>query len=306
MNNRSQPLRVRAGLALAAALFTMKSVSADTLPKEPIQVGMPKSMVTGVPEIFVDILGERLGVLMKEFTGMDGKLQVGGSAYDVAKKLDDAQVKLGVFQGVEFAWVRARHPDLKPLMLLLSSATKVHAQMVVRKDSGVAKIADLRGKGIACPKKSKVHCHIFLEGACARAGERDPKAFFGAVQRPGTAEMALNDLVAGKCDAVLVDQVEVEFYRRLKPGDFSGLQVLETSEAFPAAVIAYREGALSAAAVERFRTGMLKANKSERGQDIMNMWHITSFEPVHEGYLRHLDEIVRVYPAGESLLSLRK
>lgn len=271
------------------------SAAAATEVPGPVLVGMAQTMLAGVPEMFIDILDNRMALLMKDFAGMQGKLEVGGSPFDLAAKLKEDKVGLGVFQGIEFAWVQAKHPELKPLMLALSQHKNVHAQLLVRKDAGMNSMADLRGKDLACPKKTKVHCNVFLKTACGKM-DAAPKAFFGNIVHPPTAEMALDQLLEGKCHAVIADQVEVDFYKRVKPGSFNQFQVLETSAAFPCAVIAYREGGLDEATVKRLRDGLLKASKSDRGQDIMAMWQITEFAPVHAEYQRVLEEAARTHP----------
>jgi ABC-type phosphate/phosphonate transport system substrate-binding protein len=103
--------------------------------------------------------------------------------------------------------------------------------------------------------------------------------------------------VAGKVDAVVADKTAVAFYQRIKPGNFSRLQALEMSEPFPASLVAYREGALSEDLINTLRKGLLKANKNDRGQDLMATWNITSFEPVPADYQKSLEEIVKAYPA---------
>lgn len=267
--------------------------------KDPIQIGMAQTMVVDVPQPLVDLLGYPFSALMKEFTGLNGKLEVGGSPLELAKKLEDGKVQLAVFQGLEYAWVHGKHSKIKPLMIVIYQYKQLHSQLIVRKDSGIDAFAQLRGKDVAYPKKSKEHCRVFLEKHCSDCGECAPKEFFGNLCRPGGAENALDQLVDGKCHAVIGDKVDVDFYQRLKPGAFDQLKVVTTSDAFPAAVITYRDGDLDVKTLERFRSGMLKANRSERGRDMMGMWRITSFEEIPGDYQRNLEDILRVYPTAE-------
>lgn len=279
---------------------------AKDLTKEPMKVGMADTMVVGVPEVMVSILGDRLGAMMKEFTGLGADLDVGGDPFTLARKLDRGELELALFQGIEFAWVRAKHPSLRPLMLIVNKDRKVHSQVVVRTDARIASMADLHGKDIACPTKNKAHCQLFLESSCSKNGSGDPKSYFGKVVNPSSTEKALDALAAGEVQAVIACKTEIDFYNRVKPGSAAALKVLATSEEFPTAVIAFRQGSLAEPVLNRIRTGMFKANKSERGQDLLAAWHLTAFEPVSADYQRRLEDIIRSYPAPETRLSFRR
>lgn len=272
---------------------------------DPVQIAMAQTMVVDVPQPIVDLLGYPFGALTKEFTGLKGTLKIGGSPYEVAQKLEEGKVHFAVFQGVEFAWVQSKHPNLKPLMVALYQYEQLQVHLLVRKDSSIEGFADLRNKDVAYPRKSKEHCRVFMERSCNECGDCEPKSYFGNLCQPGSVETALDQLAEGKCHAVIGDKADVEFFKRIKPGVFAQLKVVKSSEAFPSAVIAYCEGQVDAKTLEQFRNGMIRANKSERGRDMMGMWRITSFEIIPENYQQNLEDILRCYPAPETKVSLR-
>jgi len=292
--------------SLAVSLGGASRAQADKpLAKDPVQIGMAQTMVVDVPQPFIDLLGYPFGALMKEFTGLTGNLKVGGSPFDVARNLEDGKVHFAVFQGLEFAWVQAKHPNIKPLMVALYQNKQLHAQLLVRKDSGIESFVDLRNKDVAYPQKSKEHCRVFMERHCNECGECGPKAYFNNLCKPGSVETALDQLAAGKIHGVIGDKADVDFFKRIKPGVFAQLMIVKNSEAFPSAVIAYSHGQVDSKLLAQFRTGMIRANKSERGRDMMGMWRITSFENVPEGYFQNLEEILRCYPAPETKVSMK-
>lgn len=268
--------------------------------KEAVTIGIADTMVVDVPRPLVELLAGPFGSLMKEFTGLEGKLKIGGEPLEVARALDEKKLGLGVFQGIEFAWARHHYPDLQPLMVAVYKQPKLHATLVVRKDGPIASFADLRGKEISLPCRSKEHCRLFLERHCHECGMCVPQAYFGQVVRSLSTEDALDDLVLGKIHAAVIDKVSLDFYQYLKPGAFARLKVAKESEAFPPAVVAYRKGALAESTLNKFKDGMLRANKNQRGQDMMGMWRISSFETVPQDYHRNLAEILKAYPAPEA------
>ncbi len=296
------------GLALAAlaacllggALHAGNNNSNNT----PIRIGMVRSFFTDVPKVFVDLVTEPFGAVMKHATQLDGKLVIGGDAFDVAKQIDDKQLQLGVFHSFEFAWVQRKHADLVPLMVAVSKSSELRALVLVKKDNNLATLADLKGKDIAVPKRTKEHCRLFLDKAC---GAVAPKVFFGNLVASANVETAFDDLCAGKVQAALLDTLAIDFYKDLKPGLFAKLKVLAQSEPFPPAVIAYKRGTLDEATLTKFRTGLQNAHTSDIGREMMGMWKIRAFEGVPADYTRSLAEVLKAYPALEaaSKVSLR-
>ena len=53
---------------------------------EPVRIGMVSSLFNDIPPGLVDFAGVPFRALMKEFTGLDGQLKVGGDAYAVAQE----------------------------------------------------------------------------------------------------------------------------------------------------------------------------------------------------------------------------
>ncbi len=283
-------------LGIVAAFASFPEAS-ERSPAAPVKIGMVQSIFTDVPPVLINFLGPQFNSLVKEFTGLPGHMTVGKDAYDVGQQLTDGSVQFGVFHGIEFGWARQKYPDLKPLMVAIYKHRNVHAHLVVRNDSEHKNVGDLKGKDIGLPLFTKEHCRIYLKRQTLEAAQCDPKAFFAKVLKPLNAESALDEVVGGELAAALVDTTSLECYQDVKPGCFRRLKVLKVSENFPVAVIAYKEGMVPAAVITRFREGMMNANKSERGRDMMNTFKISGFEPIPAGYLDQVANIVKLYPA---------
>ena len=206
---------------------------------------------------------------------------------------------LAVFHGFEFGWARQKYPELRALTIAVSKHRQVHAYLVVRADSDSKSIADLKGKDIGLPRKSKEHCRIFLERACADATHASGKNFFSQVIVSPNVDDALDDVLRGKLQAVIADGMALEEYEQFKPGCYARLKRIKQSEPFPPAVIVYHAGALDADTLRRFRDGMISANQSPRGRDMMSIFKMTAFEPVPDDYNQQIAEIIRHYPAPE-------
>jgi ABC-type phosphate/phosphonate transport system substrate-binding protein len=260
-----------------------------------IKIGLVKSLFRDTPESLLQVLSQPLKALMEAQTGLAGELQLRGDALNLGGLLNDKQVDLGVFHGFEYAWARQKYPNLKPLVIAVNHQQVLKAYLVVHKDSPVRTVADLKGKTLTLINQTREHCHLFLERRCL-GGEQKPKQFFGEVNKYGDADDALADVVDELAQAALVDGLALENYRKTRPNRAAKLRVLLESEPFPAGVVAYNPATLDEATLQRFRDGMVTANQTKRGKELLNMVRMTGFEPLPKDFDQILNDIVRAYP----------
>lgn len=293
--------RIAAACVTCLISFTALQLRAEELSTAtpPIQIGMTKSIFVDVPPVLIQIVTPTFNALTRECTGLNGHMVVGGDAFELCKRLEANELQFACFQGIEYAWVHERHPDIVPMMVAIYRHHHLRANLVVRKDSDVAGFQELRGKDLALPRKSKEHCRLFLERNCNDCGQCESKDFFNKVTRPMSMEGALDDVCAGRVQACIVDAVALENYTSIKPGCAARLRVAKQSETFPPAVICYRKGALPEETLAKFRSGMMNANKSEKTREMMNMYMISSFEPLPSDYFFTVSEILKTYPTPQ-------
>ena len=282
---------------LAALSALVPAVPGRASEPDVIRIGMVQSLFHDVPSPLVNLLTPPFRGLMKDFTGLNGEIVTGGDSFEMARRLADDRIQLVVFHGLEFGWAQQKHPDLRPLMLAIHKHPIQKAHLLVRNDSKITDFAELKGKDLAIHFRSKEHCRAFIEKNCGICAKCDPKSFFGNITKPAHSEAALDDVLTGKVSAAVVDTVSLESYEDVKPGCHARLKLLKLSESFPAATIAYRNGSLSDATLAKFRDGMMNANTSERGRELMNLWKISSFEPISANFQQSLAAIVQAYPA---------
>jgi ABC-type phosphate/phosphonate transport system substrate-binding protein len=235
----------------------------------------------------------------KSCTGLDCDLGFGGDAFPLAERLARGKLELGIFQGIEFAWVRLKHPDLLPLLTVVNGKPYLRAFLVVSASGRAARLSDLKGRSLAIPRYSLEDCYQFLGKLCREQG-LSPQRFLSQIMQPSDAEEALDGVVDGTIGAAIVEELSLDCYRRRKPGRFERLKIVQQSERFPASVIAYRAGGLSEEALRVFREGMCRAYRDPLSRHLWTWWRITGFEDVPAGYQKALDEIVKAYPTPVS------
>jgi ABC-type phosphate/phosphonate transport system substrate-binding protein len=294
----SKIFRVGASALLASVLGLASLLPANEKPEgraEFIRIGMVNSLFRDVKPALMQMSLQPFSALVRSQTGMDGRAVVIDDALTLGQQLHDDKVQFGVFHGVEFAWAQQKYTDLRPLVIAINRHRHLRANLVVRYDSPIKTFTDLKGKKVALPRGSREHCHLFLE----REGRKcagPSKEFFGETVIHADVEAALDDVLRRKVDATIVDSVALESYQLVKPGCYSGLKVAQQSEVFPAAVVAYRQGALDDATLARFRDGLLKANQNTRTREKMFLWRLTAFEAIPADFQENLTEIRKGYP----------
>jgi ABC-type phosphate/phosphonate transport system substrate-binding protein len=259
------------------------------------RVGLVNSLFQDIPEPMVAASVQLFQVLMHTQTGLHGNLLLMPDPFRLGDELSQEGVQVGVFHGVEFAWARQKYPDLRPLVLAVNRDRHLRAFVFVRPECTATDFASLQGKTLALPRGSKGHCRLFVERQCQARG-KEPQQFFAQLTKPSNVEDALDDVVDGAVEAAVVDGVSLDCYKRRKPGRFAKLKELHRSEVFPTAVVAYRPGAVDEPRLERFRAGMLSANQSPRGRQLLTLWRITGFEPIPADYESLLTAIGKSYP----------
>jgi len=172
---------------------------------------------------------------IKEETGLDNEIQQQRGWREVADDLAADKVHIGVFQGPEFAWAKAKHPKLEPLALGINVERYPVAYLVAKKGGKVSKVADLEGKDLALASAAPRFLFSFLR----KETGKNPEKYFKALKKSENVEDALDDVVDGNVPAAIVDKGALEAFRRRKPGRFKQLEPVARSEPFPPVVIAY-------------------------------------------------------------------
>jgi ABC-type phosphate/phosphonate transport system substrate-binding protein len=260
-----------------------------------VHLGIVRTLFRDASEPLMRALTQPLGLLIKLETGHAAALTTDDDAIHLGKDLAEGKVQIGVFQGIEFAWAQAKYPQLKPLVIVTDGKPFRRAYLVVNAQSPIRGFAGIH-EPLAMPLFSHEQCYEFVRQGCQKAGV-DAGRTLAKMTRPENAEDALDDVVDGHCQAVIVEEMALDCYRQRKPGRFANLRVAQKSPKFPASVVAYCPGRMSPALLHRFRDILLHASRTTLGRQVLTLWRVTDFESVPADYENQLKEIVKQYPA---------
>jgi ABC-type phosphate/phosphonate transport system substrate-binding protein len=281
-------------LALAVAPWIstdIDRVRAQEIPDPDIlRVGMLDSLVQDTSPRLREAFAPKFADLVKEFTGLKSVILPGLDAFTAARQLEAGKWHLGIFEGVEFAWVQRKFPKLRPLMVVIYEQQRICAVLVTKQDSDIKSAADLKGADLNI-LSSKLPCRLF---ANKLGGGR---SHFKKLWQKSSGEDALDDILTGKVNAAIVDTAILDLYKDVTPGKYHRLKVLAQSVPFPEPAIIHREGILSTDILRRLEEGMNRATQSPKGREALTSFQIKRFAPVPPDYQQSLDAIAKAFPA---------
>jgi ABC-type phosphate/phosphonate transport system substrate-binding protein len=233
-----------------------------------------------------------LKAFIKDETGLTNEVEQEKDWRELAGKMSKGKLHIGIFQGDEFAWAEQKYPELRPLVLAINIDRYPVGYVVTRRDSGVKDISDLKGKTLGMASAAPHFLRTFLGHLCGKK----PETFFSKVKTQDNVEDALDDTVDGVVQAVAVDRASLLAYKRRKPGRFRQLRELARSEPFPPVVIAYFDHTLDRSLLHRFRTGLVNANRKEKGRTLLTLFRLTGFQEAPDDFTKVVHRTQKDYP----------
>ena len=281
-----------AGVVLPVAVVLVPVSRAGAADPQPLRIGMPESMFSGVPPAVVQTASMPFKAMFEKQTGLKGEVTVAKDYAQMADQLRAGKLDIAVFHGFEYAWVK-QHDGLVPLLVTVPR-DNLQACLVVNVTSKAKGAGELKGDCVAIPAGTKAHCRVYLDRikAGVPAGYCCEAAIDGK-----SVEHALDAVCTGTCPAALVDSSALQSYQRNKPGVGAQLKVLSESDPFPSAVIVYRKDAFDAKTAEKVRDGLIKGIETPQGQFLTSLWKLKGFAPVTPAYRDELTKVLKAYPA---------
>jgi phosphonate transport system substrate-binding protein len=171
-----------------------------------------------VYRLLVDRIGERLGRPVE---------LVVGSSFD---QFERGEADLGVICGLPYVWLAGRQrPPVEPLAAPVLAGDRYagrpvyYSDVVVRRDSHIVRLEDLRGRSWAYNEPASHSGHTVTLYSLVRMGARP--GFFTQVVEASFHQRALRLVAAGTVDAAAIDSQVLAIELRDHP-DLDGLRVI--------------------------------------------------------------------------------
>jgi ABC-type phosphate/phosphonate transport system substrate-binding protein len=284
-------------LALVAASLILSStlaINGQQARPEVLQIGSSNSWLTGKKDQEKGAI-VTLKTFIKDETGLENEIAMQNGWRQLAARLAQGQLHIGVFQGFEFAWATGQDPRLKTLMVAINIFRYPVVYVLVNKNNPARDFAALKGQTLSIPAIGQGTLHLFLEQQCQRAGS-NLHGFFSKITEPDNVEDALDDVVDGATQATVVDRAALEAFKSRKPARHGKLRAAAQSQPFPPPVLAYYDGRLDEATRLRFQQGMLNGMQKEHGQTLLTLCHFTQVEGAPADFEQVLAATRKAYP----------
>jgi ABC-type phosphate/phosphonate transport system substrate-binding protein len=283
------------GILAALVIFTGTLVFGQGKAPEVLRIGTSGSLAADKSKGKEKSALDSLQNFIKSETGLNNEILTQKDWRSLVQAMTDGKVQLGVFQGYEYAWAQEKHPTIKPLALAVNVDRYPAVFVVAKKDSPVKDFAGLQGQALCLPANAPRFVNFYIDRSAQAAG-KPASAFFSKVTSQDDPIDALDDVVDGMVQATAVDRATLEVYKKQKPGRFKLLKEVVHSPPLPPVVVTYVDKALDDATLTRFRTGLLDANKKDRGQTMLNTFGLTGFDPVPADFDVVLASTRKTYP----------
>jgi phosphonate transport system substrate-binding protein len=180
--------------------------------------------------------------------------------------------------------------------------------LLVRRDSNVGKIHDLKGGSVAAPKMpGEALGRMWFEVLLARNGLEESSQFLSGIESFRNASRAILSVFFRKMDACIVPRLDFETAAELNPQVAKQLQVIETSLPLTVSVICVRKG--SWLGKEDLLSAMKELHTNPRGEQMLMMFkteRLASFDPAYlEGTQDISDDYQRLEQIRRGITEVR-
>ncbi len=255
--------------------------------------------LTGLLEVFVRITERK----MKD----PGKtsFEVYENIADTEKALIKDEVDILIMIPEDFVRLRAQY-QLDPI---LSADYGDHFYneilLLVRKDSGITEVGQLRGKNLLVDVGQQGNIPMkWLDSFLTTRLFSSAKKFFGSIHEYTKSNQVITQVFFGKADACLVSRNLFELSAELNPQLKSKLHVLEQSPGFVTGIIAARKG-LKKSTRDDIAGILAEMYTDPKGKQIMTLFRINRLVPCLPEHLVSVEKLIHEHPAKNYLSAQR-
>ncbi|RPI08834.1 MAG: phosphate/phosphite/phosphonate ABC transporter substrate-binding protein [Zetaproteobacteria bacterium] len=262
---------------LLAAGWIGSSVAGDT-PKRLVMAVTPSNIPTELfkaGEVFAAELAKKVGIPIKVYMPTD--------YLGVVEALRNRTADMAFVHPAGYVFANREAKAQIVAVDVWHGKTSYTSRFYVRKDSGLKRLEDLRGKTIAFVDPGSTSGYVYPMVMLIKKGlvkDRDPKTFFKDAMFAGTHEAALLALLNGSVDAVASFDLAPQQYLKDKAKVERIVHVAET-EPIPEAGMCVREG-LNPALVAKLVESLMAFNAPEYRPILKDFYGIDGFAPARD------------------------
>ena len=238
----------RAGIAAAACVVLVPSLlSAQTgaLGLPTFRVGLSARAVAAVGTAETLAVTAALTARIARETGLfrDAKTTTFVDSSDLQISLEKGALDFVLMTGLEYADFGVRLGIDPALIPATSSGDSYSVALVVRRESGLTRLADLQGLALLSSKdQSRSAQAMWIDTEVMKAGFNGAAGFFSSLKEARNPSAAILSVFFGQTDACLTTMPALDLAREMNPQLDRKLVVLQQSQDFAGGVLGFRSG----------------------------------------------------------------
>lgn len=222
--------------------------------------------------------GDAFATTLTRLSGVAVRAQVASDYAGVVEALRSRRVDLAFVHPVGYVLANREAGCLMLVRDIWQGKTAYTARLYVRKDRGIRRVDDLRGKTVAFVDPASSSGYIYPMVLLMKAGlvrDRNPKTFFKEALFAGTHEAALQSVLRGRVDAAASFDKAPELYLK-DPALVAQLDFVGETPPIPEAGICARPG-LPAEALAKIKRALLAIKGPEHAALLKQIYDIDGF-----------------------------
>jgi phosphonate transport system substrate-binding protein len=281
----------------SAELFLFTALLVCGIHVHPAQAGnAPFHLRIGFSgQAFVNVPKDDIKVAVKVLTRKIAKKSVESaeahiydSTVDIDRDLRLKKVDLVILEAEEFIHLRSHEP-LEPVMSsVFNKNHEVELLLLVRKNSGINRVSDLKNKSILLPSKTSqfgLIYHTWIETLVMKEGLKSTGDFFSSFSETRNASHAVMPVFFGKSDSCVISRQAFEITSELNPQIGRELKAIAQVGRLAAGIIAFRQD-LPEELKQVIRNALLTLHEDQEGRQMFVLFQLSGLIPFRPEYLK--------------------
>jgi len=282
---RKRFFRVSGLLMLFCAAQTPQVMAEDAIDK--VRLGFSINAFVNIPKndmkIAVQVLAKK--VAGKTFGSVDSRIYDSISEIEndlKAKKLDGLAITPD-----EFIHLRQRAPIEPAMFTVAGSSHEIELLLLVRKDSGINGVEDLKGRVVTLPLRNAQYgaiYRIWVETLVMKEGGAID-TFFSSINEADSVSKAIMPVFFKKVAACVVTKQAFDVSSELNPQLSRELKVIAQVGRLVGGIIVFRKD-LSDSSKQKMRQGLMDLEKDQEGRQLLMLFHLNGLAPFRSEYMK--------------------
>ncbi len=221
---------------------------------------------------------------------------------EMAADLRNRKIQVLATPAEEFMELRKRVPIDPILVAAASTGPETQLLLMVRKDSGIHSVRELRNRTIVIPQRSP-RCstlyQIGLENLLMGEGGGTIDDFFSSVREVRTAAKVVMPVFFRQADACVVSRQVLELMTELNPQIGRELMAIARVDGLSQGIIAV-DRRLPEATREKIRQAFLTLHQTPEGEQLLMLFKVRKLVPFPDGYLKATESLYARHAKYES------